>query len=177
MANYVGIDLGTTFSVAAYIDESGRPTIIEPDNKPNEPERNDNLTPSCVGKHKGEIVVGEIPRKVWGQNDYGNEVQNAAARFKRNMGTSTTHQIGDKNFTPTELSATVLKRIKQDAEKKIGSITEAVVTIPANFSHEAREATMNACRMAGLNIKYISSSNSSLCCVLSPSSKAVVQST
>ena len=151
MAKYVGIDLGTTFSVAAYIDDSGRPTIIEPDNN----RRNDNLTPSCVMEKEGKLIVGEVARREWGTNDWGNEKQNAAARFKRDMGTSKTHRIGSKNFTPTELSAAVLKKIKDDSEKKIGPIAEAVVTIPANFSHEAREATINAARIAGLTIKYI----------------------
>ncbi len=143
MSNYVGIDLGTTFSAAAYIDESGRPKIINND-------RDENITPSCVAGIKGEIVVGERARRQW-----ANDEANAAARFKRDMGTSATHKIGDKEFTPTELSAEVLKKIKSDVEAKIGPIDEAVITIPANFSHEAREATMEAGRMAGLNVKYI----------------------
>lgn len=143
MTNYVGIDLGTTFSAVAYIDESGRPIIVDND-------RDENITPSCVAKIKGEIVVGERARRQW-----GNDEQNAAARFKRDMGTTVTHKIGGKNFTPTELSASVLKKMNGDVEKKIGPIAEAVVTIPANFSQEARDATMEAGRMAGLNIKYI----------------------
>ncbi len=143
MSNYVGIDLGTTFSAAAYIDESGRPKIINND-------RDENITPSCVAGIKGEIVVGERARRQW-----ANDEANAAARFKRDMGTSATHKIGDKEFTPTELSAEVLKKIKSDVEAKIGHIDEAVITIPANFSHEAREATMESGRMAGLNVKYI----------------------
>ncbi len=92
MPNYIGIDLGTTFSAAAYIDESGRPRIINND-------RDENITPSCVAKIKGEIVVGERARRQW-----GNDEENAAARFKRDMGTSVTHAIGGQNFTPTELS-------------------------------------------------------------------------
>ncbi len=153
MANYVGIDLGTTFSVAAYFDESGRPTIISND-------RDENLTPSCVAKIKGEIVVGERARRQAHNdetNDDANDEKNAnaASRFKRDMGTSNPHTINGKDFTPTELSAAVLKKVKDDVESKIDSITEAVVTIPANFSQEARHATMEAGRMAGLNIKYI----------------------
>ena len=143
MSNYVGIDLGTTFSAVAYFDESGRPTIINND-------RDENITPSCVAKIKGAIVVGERARRHW-----GNDEANAAARFKRDMGTSKTHKIGDKDFTPTELSASVLKKIKKDVEAKIGEIAEAVITIPANFSQEARDATMEAGRKAGLNVKYI----------------------
>ena len=153
MANYIGIDLGTTFSAVAYIDESGQPKIINVNDRDDgkKPPRNDNLVPSCVAMNKeGEIVVGEFARRQW-----GNDEQNAAARFKRDMGKSITHQIGDKDFTPAELSAAVLKKIKDDAGKRIGPIAEAVITIPANFSHEAREATMEAGRMAGLSIKYI----------------------
>ena len=143
MANYIGIDLGTTFSAAAYIDKSGRPKIINND-------RDQNITPSCVAKIKGEIVVGERARRQW-----GNDEANAAARFKRDMGTSVLHKISGKDFTPTELSAAVLKKIKDDVEEKIGPIAEAVITIPANFSKEARDATMEAGQMTGLNVKYI----------------------
>ena len=71
------------------------------------------------------------------------------------MGSSSTHKIGGKEFTPTELSAAVLKKIKSDVEDKVGKIEEAVITIPANFSQEARDATMEAGRLAGLNVKYI----------------------
>ena len=143
MANYIGIDLGTTFSAAAFIDKSGRPTIINND-------RDENITPSCVAKIKGEIVVGERARRQW-----GSDPANAAARFKRNIGSSLTASIGGKEFTPTELSASVLKKIKDDVEDKVGEIEEAVITIPANFSQEQRDATMEAGRMAGLQVKYI----------------------
>lgn len=147
MANYIGIDLGTCFSVAAHIDESGRPAIINVHDAHGD--RGDNLTPSCVTKEE-RIIVGEWPRRQWGIDE-----TSAAARFKRDMGTSASHKIDGKDFSPTELSATVLKMIKDGAEKEIGPIAEAVITIPANFSHEAREATMEAGRMAGLNVKYI----------------------
>ena len=143
MANYVGIDLGTTFSSVAYIDESGRPQIVDND-------RGENITPSCVAMIKGEMVVGEAARRHW-----GNAEEEAAARFKRDMGTSVSHKIVDQSFTPTELSAAVLNKLKSDAETKIGPITEAVVTIPANFAQEARVATMEAAQMAGLNVKFI----------------------
>lgn len=143
MGNYVGIDLGTTFSAVAYIDESGRPTIINND-------RDQNITPSCVAKIKGELVVGERARRQW-----GNDEDNAAARFKRDMGKSAKHTIDGQEYTPTELSAAVLKKIKTDVESRVGPISEAVITIPANFSQEARDATMEAGRMAGLEVKYI----------------------
>ena len=144
MANYIGIDLGTTFSAVACIDDSGRPKIIEND-------QGDNITPSVVAKNKkGEIVVGEFARKQWGTDD-----SMAVARFKRDMGSSTIYQIAGDSVSPTELSSAVLKEMKKIAETQSGEIIEAVVTIPANFSNEARDATMEAARMAGLNVKYI----------------------
>lgn len=145
MSNYVGIDLGTTFSAVAHIDESGRPKIVNND-------KGENITPSAVARvrGRGELIVGEMARRTW-----GNDPHNAAARFKRAMGTSEIFSIGDDEFSPADLSAAVLKKLKQDTEAAIGPITEAVVTIPANFAQEARNATMEAARIAGLNVKYI----------------------
>jgi molecular chaperone DnaK len=143
MTNYIGIDLGTTFSAVSFIDESGRPKILNND-------RGTNITPSVVASIKGEIVVGERARRQW-----GNDENNAAARFKRDMGTKKNHMIGDQKFSPTELSAAVLKKIKSDVENQVGAISEAVITIPANFSQEARDSTMEAGRRAGLQVKYI----------------------
>lgn len=143
MTNYVGIDLGTTFSAVAYIDETGRPQIVDND-------RDENITPSIVGKRGGDLVVGESARRAWGADE-----SKGAARFKRDMGTSNTHQIEDNEYTSTELSAAVLKELKSQTEARIGPIVESVVTIPANFAHEARDATMAAAKMAGLDVKYI----------------------
>lgn len=143
MTNYVGIDLGTTFSAVAYIDETGRPQIVNND-------RDENITPSIVGKRGEKLVVGESARRAWGADD-----RKGAARFKRDMGTSNTHQIDDNDYTPTELSAAVLKELKSQTEARVGPIVESVVTIPANFAHEARDATMAAAKMAGLDVKYI----------------------
>lgn len=144
MPAFLGIDLGTTFSVVATLDEFGRPKIVHnPDRK--------NITPSCVMEDGDVIVVGEEARKTW-----GNTKNRAAARFKRDMGTSEIHRINDKEFTPTELSAFVLKKLAQDAESTLGAtIGDVVVTIPANFAHEARDATMTAAQSAGLNVKFI----------------------
>lgn len=143
MGTYVGIDLGTTFSAVAQIDETGRPTIIHNS-------EGQNITPSCVARYDGEVQVGEQARKAWGI-----DVEHVAARFKREMGTSKTFSLDGQVFTPTDLSAEVLKKLKRDAEAQVGEITEAVVTIPANFSQEAREATMAAAKKSGLNTKYI----------------------
>jgi len=143
MGNVIGIDLGTTFSAVAHIDESGRPAIVLND-------RGDNITPSCVAMHKGSLVVGEVARRTW-----GNDPENAASRFKRDMGTSRKYSIASKEYTPAQLSAELLKKLKHDTEEKIGPIDEVVVTIPANFAQEARNATMEAATLAGLNVKYI----------------------
>ena len=143
MATFVGIDLGTTYSVVGVIDETGRPKIVHnPDGG--------NITPSCVLIDDRNIVVGEVARRTW-----SSEREQAAARFKRDMGTSVTHTVGAQTFSPTELSTFVLKKLVQDAEKSIGPVGEVVVTIPANFAHEARDATLSAAKAAGLNVSYI----------------------
>ena len=143
MSNYIGVDLGTTFSAVAYIDETGRPTIVNND-------ADSNITPSVVAQIKGAIRVGESARRQWASDE-----TKAAARFKRHMGSSKTFEIDGKTFTPTELSAAVLSELKKGAEARIGDVSKAVVTIPANFSHDARDATMAAAKMAGLDVEYI----------------------
>ena len=144
MAAFVGIDLGTTFSAVATIDATGRPKIVDnPDGS--------NITPSCVTQvDDGVIEVGEYARRTW-----GNAPDQAAARFKRDMGTTNQHAVNGGSFSPTELSTFVLKKLMKDSQAALGPIGEAVVTIPANFAHEAREATMAAAKAAGLNVKYI----------------------
>lgn len=143
MASYIGIDLGTSFSAVSYIDETGRPTIVHNSDGVN-------ITPSCVLFEDDRVIVGEIAKRQWGVSS-----KSVAARFKREMGTSIRYNIAGQSLTPTALSAFVLKKLKQDTETAIGNIAEVVVTIPANFSNEAREATMEAARIAGLNVKYI----------------------
>ncbi len=143
MAVFLGIDLGTTFSVVATLDETGRPTIVHnPDGV--------NITPSCVTETDGIIDVGEFARKT---RDAAPE--RAASGFKRDMGTSAIHTINGRKFTPTQLSSFVLKKLGKDAAASLGQIGEVVVTIPANFANEAREATMSAAEAAGLNVKFI----------------------
>lgn len=143
MGAYVGIDLGTTFSAVAHIDETGRPVIIHN-------AEGQNITPSCVARFDDEFEVGEQARKA-----LGIDLDRVAGRFKRDMGTGKKFTLGGVEYTPIDLSAEVLKKLKRDAEKQVGPITEAVVTIPANFSQEARDATMSAAKAAGLNVKYI----------------------
>jgi molecular chaperone DnaK len=143
MANIVGIDLGTTFSAVAHIDETGRPRIVHNS-------LGQNITPSVVSfEDPSRPVVGEEARKALGIDPW------VLYRFKREMGTGTRYQCGTLSLTPTDLSALVLKKLVTDASAAIGPISEAVVTIPANFSSEAREATMSAAKAAGLNISCI----------------------
>jgi molecular chaperone DnaK len=143
MAAFIGIDLGTTFSAVATLDDTGRPSIVH-----NSDGRN--LTPSCVAENDGTIVVGEFARRT-----YGNTPDKAAARFKREMGSGRIWRVGQHEFSPTELSTFVLKKLLQDTTAAIGAIGQAVVTIPANFANEAREATMAAAKAAGLDVQFI----------------------
>lgn len=144
MSAIIGIDLGTTYSAVATIDQTGRPTIVHNKN-------GSNITPSCVAEtSEGTMLVGEEARRQW-----GNAPDTAAARFKRDMGNSKTYEINGKKFTPTQLSALVLKKLVADTEASIGPIGKAVVTVPANFTHEARDATMAAAKAAGLNVQQI----------------------
>lgn len=143
MGSFVGIDLGTSLSAVAVIDETGRPVILHNSDGVN-------LTPSCVAEHDGAVVVGDAARRTWGSTPGA-----AAARFKRDMGTTATYMMNGKPFTPTELSGFVLKKLAQGITKELGAVAEVVVTIPANFSNEARDATMAAAAQAGLHVRYI----------------------
>ena len=142
MASFIGIDLGTTYSSVSYLDETGRPQIILNSD-------GQNLTPSCIEINDNEITVGEIARKGLGWDD------KVLARFKRDIGTSEKYKVGDKEFTPTECSVFILKKLLQDAKDAIGDVGEAVVTIPANFTNEARVETIKAAKLAKLKVKNI----------------------
>tara|TARA_B100000287_G_scaffold420310_1_gene459534 strand:+ start:646 stop:2142 length:1497 start_codon:yes stop_codon:yes gene_type:complete len=144
MSAFIGIDLGTTFSAISYIDETGRPKII-----PNKEGKN--ITPSVVSERDGKIEVGEFASKTWAI-----EPEKAAARFKRVMSDKNAKfKLNDKEFSPSELSSFVLKKLIQDTSNITGEIEEVVITIPANFSNEAREATMEAGKLAGLDVNFI----------------------
>jgi len=141
MGAFIGIDLGTTYSAVSFLDETGRPKILA--NKDGQ-----NITPSCIDFSDDTIIVGEDARKGLGINA-------VAARFKRDMGTSTTYELNGHKVTPTECSALVLKKLVQDTTVQIGDIDSAVVTIPANYANEAREATLKAAKDAGLKVDFI----------------------
>ena len=143
MSNLVGIDLGTTYSAISRLDETGRPEII--DNSEGE-----NITPSIVlFESENNVVVGNVA-----QQNYGVD-ENTFGRFKREMANEKEYEAFGKKYNPAALSSFVLKKLKEDAEDTIGPISEAVVTIPANFANQAREATLAAAKSAGLSIKNI----------------------
>ena len=147
MANYIGIDLGTTYSAVASLDARGRPSIISNSNKSASP--NGNITASAILFRGNESIVGDQARKIIGISD------SVAARFKRQMGTEEEITVGDMSFSAKELSSIVLNEMKKVAEAELGEITKAVVTIPANFSNEARIATLEAAKIAGLEVEHI----------------------
>ncbi len=141
--SYIGIDLGTTFSAVATLDDTGRPKIVH--NRAGA-----NITPSvvCISED-GTPEVGEEARRSLCLDP------NTLGRFKRDMGTDSTYEAWGRSYTPTELSTFVLEKLRSDAAMALGDLGQAVVTIPANFSHDARDATMSAARSAGLDVAYI----------------------
>lgn len=145
MGAYIGIDLGTTYSAVSFLDKTGRPQIID---NPSKADGN-NITASNVAVIGGKLIVGNRARIQFQQG------KSAFARFKRDMGTSVTFEHGEKNITPVELSSLVLSELKKIAEEEVGEIEKAVVTIPANFGNDARDATMEAAKNAGLDIDHI----------------------
>ena len=143
MSAFIGIDLGTTYSAISTIDQNGIPKIINNS-------EGQNITPSCIWINDDKkYQVGEEARKEYGSND------SVIARFKRDMGTKQKYSVNGEELTPTDCSALILKKLFKDAQKEVGDIGETVVTIPANFTNEARAATLEAAKSAGLNVKNI----------------------
>lgn len=140
----IGIDLGTTNSLAAYYSEDG-PKII-----PNRLGKH--LTPSIVSVDENdEVCVGETAKER--RSLYPDTV---AEVFKRSMGTGRKYKLGNKSFTPEELSALVLKVLKEDAEAFLGeTVTEAVISVPAYFDDKRRKATKRAGELAGFKVERI----------------------
>ncbi|MBC2398655.1 molecular chaperone HscC [Clostridium tetanomorphum] len=137
----IGIDLGTTNSLVSYWTEDG-PVII-----PNS--LGERLTPSVVSiDENGEVLIGKIAKE---RQVIHPEL--SASIFKRNMGSKKICKLGDKEFLPEELSAIILKALKEDAEHFLGiPITEAVISVPAYFSDAQRKATKRAGELAGLKV-------------------------
>ena len=144
MAKVIGIDLGTTNSVVAVM-EGGEATVI-----PN-PEGS-RLTPSVIGFSKtGERLVGQLAKRQAVSNPDG-----TVSSIKRHMGTDYKVKIEDKEYSPQEISAMTLQKLKEDAEKYLGEkITQAVITTPAYFTDSQRQATKDAGRIAGLEVLRI----------------------
>jgi molecular chaperone DnaK (HSP70) len=145
MAVAVGIDLGTTYSAVAWVGPDGDPVIL-PD------EDGAMLTPSVVSFADGTPVVGEAAKA-----DQGSGEPEVAAFFKRSMGdVSFTLSLAGRDWSPTALSGLVLAHLKAQAERALGQeVTQAVVTVPEYFTHPQRAATMEAGRLAGLDVRRI----------------------
>jgi molecular chaperone DnaK len=144
MARAVGIDLGTTNSVVAIL-EGGEPTVIAN-------AEGSRTTPSVVAFAKnGEVLVGEVAKRQAVTN-----VDRTIRSVKREMGTDWKTTIDGKDFTPQQISAFVLQKLKRDAESYLGeTVTDAVITVPAYFSDHQRQATKEAGQIAGLNVLRI----------------------
>ena len=144
MARAVGIDLGTTNSVVAVL-EGGEPTVIAN-------AEGSRTTPSVVAFAKnGEVLVGEVAKRQAVTN-----VDRTIRSVKRHMGTDWTSKIDTKTFTPQQISAFILQKLKRDAEAYLGeSVTDAVITVPAYFNDAQRQATKEAGEIAGLNVQRI----------------------
>ena len=144
MAKIIGIDLGTTNSCVAVI-EGGEPTVIANS-------EGARTTPSVVGfKKDGERLVGNIAKRQAVTNPEG-----TVSSIKRHMGSDYKVNISGKAYTPQEISAMILQKLKADAESYLGeTVTEAVITVPAYFSDSQRQATKDAGKIAGLDVKRI----------------------
>ncbi|MBS6346701.1 MAG: molecular chaperone DnaK [Alloscardovia omnicolens] len=144
MGRAVGIDLGTTNSCIATL-EGGQPTVIVN-------AEGSRTTPSVVAFSKsGEIIVGDVAKRQAVTN-----VDRTISSVKRHMGTDWTVKIDDKEWTPQEISAQILMKLKRDAEAYLGEpVTDAVITCPAYFNDAQRQATKDAGTIAGLNVLRI----------------------
>lgn len=143
MAKTIGIDLGTTFS-AVSVMEGGKAKII-PNTEGN------NTTPSVVSINGDEILVGDIAKRGAVASP-----KNTIRSIKRLMGTKKMTKVDDKEYLPEQISAMVLQKLKKDAEEYLGhEVTDAVITVPAYFGDAQRNATKDAGKIAGLNVKRI----------------------
>ena len=143
MGKIIGIDLGTTNSCVAIL-EGGQPVVI-----PNS--EGGRTTPSVVAFKDGERLVGTIAKRQAITNP-----ERTISSIKRDMGSSRKVAIDGKDYTPQEISAMILQRLKQDAESYLGeTVTQAVITVPAYFTDSQRQATKDAGRIAGLEVLRI----------------------
>ena len=144
MAKIIGIDLGTTNSCVAVM-EGGEPVVIAN-------AEGARTTPSVVAFSKtGERMVGQVAKRQAVTNP-----DRTVISIKRHMGSDYKVAIDGKNYTPQEISAMILQKLKGDAEAYLGeTVTEAVITVPAYFTDSQRQATKDAGKIAGLNVRRI----------------------
>ncbi|MFQ7598984.1 molecular chaperone DnaK [Veillonella sp.] len=144
MAKVIGIDLGTTNSVVAVM-EGGEPVVVTN-------QEGSRLTPSVVGIAKnGERLVGQLAKRQAVSNP-----EKTISSIKRHMGSDYKVKIDDKQYTPQEISAMILQKLKADAEAYLGeTVTQAVITVPAYFTDSQRQATKDAGAIAGLDVLRI----------------------
>ena len=143
MSKAVGIDLGTTNSVVAVM-EGGEPTVIANS-------EGNRTTPSIVAFKGSEVLVGELAKRQAITNP-----DNTIRSIKRKIGSKWSEKFGEKEYTPQEISARILQKLKRDAESYLGEeIKEAVITVPAYFNDAERQATKEAGQIAGLEVLRI----------------------
>ena len=143
MGKAVGIDLGTTNSVVAVL-EGGEPSVIAN-------AEGNRTTPSIVAFKSEEVLVGELAKRQAITNP-----DNTVRSIKRHIGSDWKEKFEDKEYTPQEISARILQKLKRDAEAYLGDdVTEAVITVPAYFNDAERQATKEAGQIAGLNVLRI----------------------
>ncbi len=158
MAKVIGIDLGTSNSAAAIMADKNRATIIP--SSEGTTIGGGKAFPSYVAFTKDkQLLVGEPARRQAAINPKG-----TVSGFKRKMGTTEKYKIGEKEFTPQQLSAFVLQKVKKDAEEYLGEpVTEAVITCPAYFNDNQRQATKDAGEIAGLKVLRIVNEPTAAC--------------
>ena len=144
MSKIIGIDLGTTNSCVSVIEGGEAVVIPNPEGA--------RTTPSIVGFTKaGERLIGQVAKRQAVTNP-----DRTVISIKRHMGTDYKVSIDGKNYTPQEISAMILQKLKSDAESYLGTkVTEAVITVPAYFTDAQRQATKDAGKIAGLDVKRI----------------------
>jgi len=146
MGKIAGIDLGTTFSALSILNENGKAEIVKNSD-------GDYLTSSVVAfpsDQEGKAIVGDDAKQ-----HLALEPDRVIKEVKRDMGTDKTYAVAGKEHTPAGISSMILSKLFQDAEKQYGKIDSVVVTIPANFPEEARQATMTASKEANINVQDI----------------------
>ncbi len=143
MSKVIGIDLGTTNSCVAVME--GKTAVVIPNAE------GERTTPSVVAFSKGERLVGQVAKRQTVANP-----ENTVISIKREMGTDFKVNVEDKQYTPQEISAMILQKLKKDAESYLGTkVTQAVITVPAYFNDSQRQATKDAGKIAGLEVLRI----------------------